>query len=172
VRKKLVIIGLIVCLLVAGLLCWLLWPQHHKTYTVIQQDRDISLGIGDTSRFAISPAQVLLNKPLKQGFTINVSIINESADQMLFAISEEQPSILVAGYQDAGSDYSYGLSNSYITVNGNSTGTITFTVRREAREVLTYQEKGFKIAQIPQGYSGMTTIVKGYIFEILLPCKR
>jgi hypothetical protein len=142
------------------------------SYVIIERDRDISFGIGDNARFVISPAKVKVNK-LKSGqtFKIDVAITNKG-ERMTFGIKEEQPPKLDIGYVDALEDYECKFSDTKIIVEGYSTQTVSFSVKRVSKNDMPKQEKGFLIAQTPEDLdiaNRGTIIARGYIFEVLLP---
>jgi hypothetical protein len=141
---------------------------NHKGYIIVQKSRDLSFGSLDNTRFQISPAKVQISK-LKVGQTIRIPVkILNKGDRMLFQVSEEQPPVLDNGYLDAGGDYSYEFSDSLITVDRLYAKTVTFSIKRVTKGVIAEQEKGFRIAQIPDS-SQSVAVARAYIFEVLLP---
>jgi hypothetical protein len=169
--KKWKIVTIVVaCLIVIGGGLYTYVYAMTPRYIVIQKDRDISFGTQDTSHFIISPAKIeVTNLPKGKTLIIPVKVIN-NGETMDFHITEEAPSKFDEGYIDATKfdDYLFTQSDRSIIINKGETKIIKFTVTREAKTIETKQEKGFKIAQIPDS-SHSVTLARAYIFEILIP---
>ena len=162
ILKKFWWIGLIVLVLI-GTGVYFCLPK----YKVIQINRSLAWG-NQPSTFIMSPAKIEITR-LVWGFplTIPVKIINSAGD-MTYSVSFQDPSIFDKGYvnADGNNDYLYSWNKSTIDAKNNTTEVVNIKISKRSLFGSSGIEKGIAISQSPNG--GQVNIGFSYVFEILV----